>query len=266
MGLINREGTYRGITVSGGGARTGKSKYPQVLVQLRAMEFYDEEEDKWIDWSEYEENEMIGYLLLAGSDKTKSIFHWESIEKVYGWDGESFNSLATIEYENVQVQFRVGYGEGDYSDKLGVKSIDLYDADPTNKLTLLDEAGLTELTAQYATLFRSKKGEKKPVKLAGTPVVPGKKTETATETQAATTPPKAKKATKKNKKTCSQSQAWLTCQEAKAKSVDNAKLTEIWLKTVEINAPDGDEDKVKPEMWAQIRDQVIEQVKDDIPF
>jgi hypothetical protein len=53
MSQINRTGTFRFQPVDAGISLT-KNKFPQWIAQLQAVEYYDEDTEQWIDWSEYE--------------------------------------------------------------------------------------------------------------------------------------------------------------------------------------------------------------------
>ena len=279
MPLLDRTGTYRTKGIIDGGLGETSSGLPQLVLSLQADEIYDFEEKCWVDWSDTETREITAYLVLIGK-KDNEIFHCKSIEKALGWDGASLSSLAAIDFQAAGIQFRVE--ENEYNDKvtLQVAGIDHYDAEPGRTVQKLDAAEVKGLDAKYASFFRKRTGEKKP-KTVGAPKVPSNKppsgvpktdTQVAEEAAPPVAPPKApaKKTKKPAKKAagCTQTEAWVASKKAKHESISDETLTEVWLKAVETLAPDGDEDKMSPELWQRVRDVVVAQVVDDtdIPF
>lgn len=279
--LINREATFRTKNIVDGGLGQTSTGLPQLTLSLRADEIYDFEDKCWVPWDDVEEREITAFLVLIGK-KDNEIFHCKSIEKALGWDGASLSSLNDIDYQNSGIQFRTVENEWEDKVTIQVAGIDHYDAEPGRTIQKLDAAEVKGLDAKYATFFRKRSGEKKP-KPVGKPVVPVIKPKTVApdqppppptdvvETTEATAPPKAPKKVTKPKKAakaagCTQTDAWKACNKAKDESVSKDKLIAVWLKTVEVKAPDGDEDKISPELWAEIRDVVVEQVSSDIPF
>ena len=272
--LINREGTFRTKNIVDGGLGQTPTGLPQLVLSLRADEIYDFDEKCWVPWDDQEEREITAFLVLIGK-KDNEIFHCKSIEKALGWDGASLSSLNDIDYQNSGIQFRTQENEWEDKVSIQVAGIDHYDAEPGRTVQKLDAAEVKGLDAKYALFFRKRAGEKKP-KTVGKPPVPVVKPKKNPEADAADVPDQAPpkkaakppKAPKKAKKTegCTQTEAWKACKTAKDKSVSDQKLTDIWLKTVEDVAPDGDEDKLSPEGWANIRRIVVAQVVDDIPF
>ena len=283
--LIDREGTFRTKNIVDGGLGQTSSGLPQLSLSLRADEIYDFEEKCWVSWDDVEEREITAYLVLIGK-KDNEIFHCKSIEKALGWDGASLSSLNDIDYQNFGIQFRTQ--ENEYEDKITIQvaGIDHYDAEPGRTVQKLEATEVKGLDAKYASFFRKRSGEKKP-KTVGKPIVPVAKPKKDPETDTANVPettslrnvseraseappkkapkkaakPKAKKADK-----CTQTEAWVACKKAAPETMTEQQLADLWLKTVEANAPDGDEDKLSPEGWANIRRIVVAQVVDDIPF
>ena len=273
--LIDREATFRCKNIVDGGLGKTSTKLPQLVLSLRADEIYDFDEKCWVPWDDVEEREITAFLVLIGK-KDNEIFHMKTTEKAFGWDGASLDSLRIIDFQNFGIQFTTVENEYEGKTSIQVAGIDHYDAEPGRKVNKLDAAEVKGLDAKYAAFFRNRSGEKKP-KLVGAPKVPAKKTtvvpkkeETATEATA-DAPSKAPKKTDKPKKAkkaggCTQTEAWIACKKAKVEAISDEKLTEVWLKAVETLAPDGDEDKMSPELWQQVQDVVVAQVIDDIPF
>lgn len=267
-------GTYRGNIVDHGVAET-TGGFPQWIAALHATHYYDEQEKAWVDLSEYDEVDITAYLVLAGREQ-KEIFHCKNIEKAVSWDGQSWSSLAALDLSGTQIQFRVE--EHTYNEKvsLQVAGVDHYDAEPGRRVQKLDAKDLKNLDAKFATFFRKRKGEKKPVKPVGKPTIPGKKPaasskETPEETSE-TDIPKAQKKTGKTAKPkkgvngCTQGDAWAACKKAKDKSVSDKKLADAWLEAVEKLAPEGDENNMTSELWLRVKEVVVERVSSDIPF
>ena len=285
--LIDREGTFRTKNIVDGGLGQTSTGLPQLTLSLRADEIYDFDEKCWVPWDDVEEREITAYLVLIGK-KDNEIFHCKSIEKALGWDGASLSSLNNIDYQNSGIQFTTKENEWEDKVTLQVSGIDHYDAEPGRTVQKLEAAEVKGLDAKYAAFFRKRSGEKKP-KPVGKPVVPGKKPGKDPEADAADVPEGSlrsvskraseippKKAAKPPKKVakpkaakadkCTQTEAWVACKKAAPETCTEQQLADLWLKTVEANAPDGDEDKLSPEGWANIRRIVVAQVADDIPF
>jgi len=274
--LIDREATFRTTNIVDGGLGMTSTGLPQLVLSLRADEIYDFEEKVWVPWDDVEEREITAFLGLIGK-KDNEIFHCKSIEKALGWDGASLNSLNDIDYQNSGIQFTTEENEYEGTIRIQVTRIDHYDAEPGRMVTKLDAAEVKGLDAKYAAFFRNRIGEKKP-KTVGKPVIPAAKPKaegslTSVSERAGESPPPKKaakppKAPKKVKKTegCTQTEAWKACKTAKHESVSDQQLTDVWLKTVGDVAPDGDEDKLSPEGWANIRRIVVERVSSDLPF
>ncbi len=294
--LIDREDTFRCKSIVDGGIGETSTGLPQLVLSLRADEIYDFDEKCWVPWDDVEEREITAFLVLVGK-KDNEIFHCKAIEKALGWDGAGFSSLAAIDFLAAGIQFTTK--ENIWEDKVSIQvaGIDHYDAEPGRTVNKLDAAEVKGLDAKYASFFRKRTGEKKP-KPVGAPKVPGKKSTTTLPAAAKgataagaikieeptsltsvsgragddvppAAPPKApvKKPKKVKKGTgCTQTEAWVAAKKAKDKSISDEKLIEVWLKAVQTLAPDGDEDKMSPELWARVRDVVVGQVSDDIPF
>lgn len=285
--LIDREATFRTKNIVDGGMGETSTGLPQLVLSLRADEIYDFDEKCWVPWDDVEEREITAFLVLVGK-KDNEIFHCKAIEKALGWDGAGFSSLAAIDFLAAGIQFTTK--ENIWEDKVSIQvaGIDHYDAEPGRTVNKLDAAEVKGLDAKYASFFRKRTGEKKP-KPVGAPKVPGKKPtipaknrdsvpdgpESTSLTSVSgragddvppVAPPKApvKKPKKAKKGTgCTQTEAWVAAKKAKYEAISDEKLIEVWLKAVQTLAPDGDEDKMSPELWAQVRDVVVGQVVDD---
>lgn len=262
---------YRGSILDHGLSLT-QNEYPQWIVALHAEEYYDEEEKIWVDWSDRDDTDITGYFVLAGRDQ-KEIFHCKNIEKAVGWDGQSWKSLAELDLNEIKVQFRVEEHTYEENTTLRVAAIDHYDAEPGRTVQKLDVSEVKALDAKYASFFRKRKGEQKPIKPIGKPTIPIKSkpkvdsSEDVAPDKSDDAPPKKEKAKPKKEKSCTQAEAWKACKKAKDESISDSKLANIWLQSVETLAPDGDEDQMTPELWQRVKEVVSEQVSgDEIKF
>lgn len=201
--LIDRASTFRGRVVDHG-VSLSTNGFPQWVAQLIATEIYDEGDDdnegKWVDWSEYDVNEITSYQVLFGGNK-KETLAVPQIKKITGWKGNSFQVLNDLNLSEVGIQFRVE--ENTYQEKtsLQVAWIDEYDAVLGRRVTKLDPEDLKKLDAQYAQLLKQT-GKKAapaktptkvtPIEVQGAkPIIPPAK---------ATKPTSPSKVTKKNVK------------------------------------------------------------------
>lgn len=265
MGLMTTQesypGTYRGSIIDHGLSLT-KNDYPQWIATLHAEEYWDEEEKVWVSWTDRTDTDITARLVLAGSNE-QEIFHCKNLEKAIGWDGESWKSLAELDLTETKIQFRVE--EHIYNEviSLQVAGINHYDAEPGHTIQKLNAPEIKDLDAKFASFFRKRKGEKKPIKPIGKPIIPKPETD---ETRPNLPSPPEKKTKGKKVKGCTQQEAWKACKKAKDESVSDKQLAEVWLQTVETLAPNGDEEQMNNELWARVRDIVVEQVKSDIPF
>ncbi len=175
MNQVDRIGTYRFTKVleAGVGAKQddkGNFKTVSFNVRLLLSEYYDEQEEKWVDWSPAE-IELPAYLYLFGvnkkSDKLEPTFHHEAVMKVFNWDGKSFQILANNDYSKIKGQVRVKDNDPEYADRnpFQVSNIDVYDADPSNQLRSLDPATLKELDAKFAQVLQASGQAPKPATL-----------------------------------------------------------------------------------------------------
>lgn len=248
MSLIDRVGTFRGGVVDAAVSVT-KNGFPQFVIQFRATEYYDEEAGVWIDWSEYDENEITAYQVLFDGKDNKTL-NCQQIEKVFGWDGLSFEALNNADYSKVNLQFRIA--ENTYNDKtsLQVEWLDVYDATPGRRVKKLDASDLKQLQGKYASLLKN------------TAETPAKAVKAPTKSNA---PPKAPKISKAPVSTipplpggkCSKQEAWDACVELKAKEITDEKLATTWVKTIEKIAGAKPDTKVTSEEWFEIKEAVL---------
>lgn len=269
MSLINYCGTFRGVLIDWGISQT-QNGYPQFQISLVAKEYWDQDEKIWVDWSQYEENEIIAYLVLVGGEG-KPLLNCHQLQKALGWSGESFKELAEGDYGQTIIQFRVEESTYDNVTRKKVVWIDHVDAEPGRTVQKLDVDEVKKLDAMYASALRDLSGGNKPKK-------PVKKPEVPETTKAITQPPLPEIEIKKPKnklqtevvkleppakKEITKQEAWEAAVEAKAKTVTDDQLSQIWLETIEEL---GGENNFEPGDWERVKNIIVEQVKDDIPF
>lgn len=168
--IIGYAGSYRGdvvdhaVNLSSGG-------YPQLQLTLAAVEQFDFETQKWIDWSQYDQG-ITGYLILAGKEG-KATRNAEQIMKVFKWDGMSFAGLDAMPINGSKVQFRVA--DEVYLEKTRQKVVwvDDYEAKPSSGLGAvekLDAGKLAALDKQFAGTLKGLTGGK--IAVAKAPATP----------------------------------------------------------------------------------------------
>lgn len=259
---IDRTGTFRGSITDFGLAIT-KNNFPQLVLALCGEGYYDEDEKTWVNWEGVEEADITAYLVLFGAEKNSTL-NMKQVQKALNWDGLSFASLLKTEWESLKVQFRVEPHTYNEQTTLRVNWIDAYDAEPGRTISKLTDDEVKKLDIEYAVAFKKNSGgqQVKPVSASDLPwTKPTEQVEPKT-----TKPPKTSKKKPGSKPGCTSEEAWTACIAAKAKNISEDKLAEIWVETVSTLAPDGDEEKMTPDLWLRVKEIVMERTKDDIPF
>ena len=163
MSLIDRTGTFRGY-VTDSCVTVTRNGFPQFEARLHAIELYDEENEQWIDWSEYDENELTAYLTLFGGNGNPTLSA-EQLQKALGWDGASLASLDEADYSKTMMQFRVDENTYEGKTTLRVQWVDHADAEPGKTIRRLDANEIKGLDAKYAAALRKLSGGVKPKKV-----------------------------------------------------------------------------------------------------
>ena len=243
MGLINQEGFYKGTIVSGAFGVTAKG-LPQSVWMLKASEVYDEDGQEFLP-ADSEADEITAYLCMFNHDG-KENFNNPKIKKITGWDGGDFNDLSEMDLTDLELSFRVEYGKGDYTDRLGVNGVDVPDASPTRTVTKLDKAAIDALQAKYAPAMAKTKAPVKAVSAKGK----GKDKPTAAAKGKKPKPPKAAAVGK-----CTDQEAYDACYNLKRDDVTDERLDELWVKMVaQVNE---DETAITPEEWYAIKEKLL---------
>lgn len=274
MSQIDRIGNFRGYAIDSGIGET-KNGYPQWVASLQAAEYYDEDTEQWIDWSQYAESEITAYCVLFGGDGNPTLTA-KQLQKALGWSGQSLQELNS-DYSQTLIQFRVE--ERTYRDNTSLQAtwIDHADAEPGRTINKLEAEDVKKLDSKYAAALRKLGGGPKPKSVPAKPETPKptkpvdkdaakKALRTKTEEKAARAKAAEEKATKKQappkpsapgkKETCTLEQAWESVYSAKGDMSDD-DLGKIWLETIDKY---GDQDTLSPAEWAVVRDEVIVEI------
>jgi len=277
MSQINRTGTFRFQPIDAGIATT-KNGYPQWVAQLKATEYYDVETEQWIDWSEYDENEIVCYMVLFDSNN-KPTLNITQLQKALGWSGTSFEELEYEHIADVIFQGRVEEHTYEGTTSLRVNWVDAYDAEPGRTLQKLDVNEVKKLNAKFATQLRELSGGTKPQSVPATKTskeeVKAAKKEKLAEQAARSktaedkvsqpksrpTPPRLppkKKAISEEQEVIEKGQAWIDCCKMRSDSVSDKELENTWHDVVDSL---GGEDAVEEnKLWKSVRDKVISQI------
>ncbi len=175
MSLIDRVGTFLGYAPIHG-VDTTKNGYPQLILQCEASHYYDEEVE---DYVEVAEQELRAYLVLYGKDG-KPLRNCGQVQKVFGWNGLSFQALAEMDLSETRFLFRVEENTYEGNTSLQISWIDDDEANPTRQVSSLDTKSLQGLDAKFGLAKVGKKTDKK--KPVGKPTVPGASKKTTKET------------------------------------------------------------------------------------
>ncbi len=258
MGAISREGTFRGVIIdSGVGVSSGG--YPQFVANIRATEYFDAQEQEWVDWSEQEE-EIMAYLVLFGGNN-KPTLSAKQLQKAFGWAGQSFKELNDADYSEVPFQFRIEVNEYQGNVSKQVNWVAEYDAIPGRHVSKLKDTEITKLDKLFAKQLKNFGG----VQVASAPEPAGKPNPPETENKipdAPEIPDKkvANTATDEVDKAqkCTKTEAWRYVIELIEKSApektDEERAT-LFTDAIQRVAPKAKTKKdITPEQWYQIRE------------
>ncbi len=279
MALIDRAATFRG-RIADHGVSKSSGGFPQLILQLVAVEIYDVDEQAWKDWSEYDVNEIQAYLVLFGG-KGETL-NSQQVKKVTGWDGLTFAGLEGMDLSETKIQFRVEENTYEGKTSLQVSWIDEYDAEPGRTVRKLDAAEIKALDAQYASLLKSSGKKAAPTKAPGKvtkanikstqpkgPVIKkGAKDPLGPPAEAAPAAPQAAPAAPAQAPAvnpnlpigkCTKDEAWETVYDLKAKEVTDEQIANIWTDAIKKIAPGVDQEKFTDEQWFAVRQVVLDE-------
>ena len=288
MSLIDRTGTFRGRIVDHGVSKS-TGGYPQWIASLIASEYYDVEEQVWVDWSEYDVNEITTYLVLFGG-KGETL-NSQQVKKVTGWNGNSFAELNGLNLDEVGIQFRVEENTYEGKTSLQVAWIDEYDATPGRTVRKLNPDELTALDTQYAKFLKQSGKKVTPAKAPKQTTIKGKgpidpvlgRLSSPQVKAKGIKPTQPKGPVKKVKKSndplgpgaspvaplpalpdpdlptghCTKDEAWGAVNDLKEKNVSDEKIANIWLGACQKVAPGTEQDAITDEQWFQVKEIVL---------
>jgi hypothetical protein len=132
--------------------------FPQLVARLYLTEWYDQQEQEWVDFSEFQ-MEITAYWVLyhkiKGTDKVGPGLNHQQVMKVFSWDGRSFATLAGGDYSDLKFQVRID--ENTYEGAkvpYQVNWLDEYTTDPNRQLKKLNTEELKALDAEFAGLIK----------------------------------------------------------------------------------------------------------------
>lgn len=286
MSIIDRAATFRGNIVDHA-VNESTGGYPQFVPQLIANEIWDEDDEKWVDWTPYEEREITAYLCLFGS-KGEVELNMRQTKAVTGWNGNSFAELDAADLSKVTLQFRVEENTYQKKTRLQVSWIDVADATPGRRVKKLDVAELKQLDAKYARFLKASGKKVAPTKKATKPAGP-KATPKVTKKGVEPTQPKGPVTRKKRGNDplgpdatppapeqtapipappsdpdlpighCTKDEAWAAAYTLKAKEYDDGKIAEVWRGAMKKIAPGVEQDAFTDEQWFSVKEIVLDQ-------
>lgn len=264
MSLVDRTGTFRGVITDHAVSLT-TNQFPQLVAQLQGLEYFDDDEKVWVDWSDVDEREITAYMVLFGG-KDKETLTCKQIKKVTGWSGKSFTELNDMDMSEIKLQFRVVEHTYNENTSMQVEWIDEYDATPGRSVRKLEKKELAELDAKYKPILTATSGgvtpAKAPTKPKAKPKAPKNGPPTAKEAveaeKALLKAPPARTDLPAGK--CSRKEAWDICVDLKYKAIGSEKLAQVWNTTVErIAGKTTPDSKVTDEQWFLIKEAVLDE-------
>ena len=179
---IDRIGTFLVGEIDRALGQTKKQGLPQLAIKVKVLQYYDQANEEYLDYSEYD-MQTDAYFTLAfnGKDGMETTFSFDDIMRVYNWDGRDFQTLTELPApETFMIKVKDNDPEFAAKNPFVVSKIDTADANPSDGLRKLDAAGVQSLQAQYGALL-NKKGK----------VAPPASAKKAPPVAPTTTPPKA---------------------------------------------------------------------------
>lgn len=271
---VDRTGVFRAKSTEHGLGQTRKAGYPQFNVTANLTAYYDEENAVWVDWSEYGQEVDIRLCLFGLVGKKKELgatLSYDQVCKVFNWDGADLQVLAEIE-AGVEFQITVKDNDPDYADKtpFQVSWIDVFDADPTQKIAKCTKEEIKGLNAKYAALLKAKATPAAPATAKvvtakpkaskkGTVTKKGKTTPAAPA--APKVPPKAPPTVVPTKQVdqYNKTKAWQTVVELKG-DVDDEQLKAAWQIAITEVSNGAGEDVLDGEGWWKVKDRTLDAV------
>lgn len=179
MQKFDREGVFKCEIVEHTISQTKNKGLPQFVARVKALEMFIGDSDEfeaygltepgWVDLSKFENLDDMGgmlYLVLF-KENGEPIFHYEALQNAIGWDGGSFQSLASMDLSNTQVLVEVRENEWDGKVTIRPEIIASVNDDPTSiggggPLKALDDTALADLQAKFGASMVTAKPAAKP--------------------------------------------------------------------------------------------------------
>ena len=264
---VDRTGVFRVKSTEHGLGTTRKAGWPQFNVIADITACYDQENDVWVDWKEYGQEVDCRLVLICQVGKKKEVgptLSFDQVEKVFKWDGADLQVLAETE-PGVEFQVTIKDNDPDYADKepFQVSWIDVFDADPSQKIAKCTKEEITGLNAKYAALLKAKATPKAPAKAGkkAAPKVSKPEPGTITKKEKPKVPPVAppKPAPTKQVDQFDKTKAWQTTVDLKG-DVTDEQLGAAWQKAIAEVSNGGGEDVLDGEGWWKVKDRTLDAV------
>lgn len=251
---IDRIGTFRVISTEHGLGKTRKAGHPQFNIQTTVTAIYDEENETWVDWSEYGQEIGVRQCLFGVEKKSgqvKTTLSYDQVEKVFKWDGVDLQVLAELP-PGVEFQVRVVDNDPDYADKnpYQVDWVDEFDADPSQKIEKCSKEEIDGLQAKYAALLKAKATPPKP---AAAKKAASKASKKKVGPKAPPKVPEPGVITKKDKP-APPAPTVPAPAEVATSQVDNYNKAQAWGDVVELKGPDVTDDQLQQAWQGSITD------------
>ena len=238
--LANREGRFRASVCEKGVNETGPNKLCTVVLRFRLNE--EHVDGQWRDVSA-ENLEVVAYCYVEKRDGTLNDFQIQMLREAFGWTGmDPFWFEDTPELPDVQVTLE--WETYNQKQRIRVRWINAYDAEPSAGVTHADANQRRSLTARLGSRLRAHFG--------GTPAPAPKPTGAPKAPPKRTPPPESKPAH-------TMDATWVLFADwAKAARVAEELLHDMWFDAIREVCGHDDADRVTPEQWAVIQTKVPE--------
>ena len=154
---VDRAGTFRVKEIDRALAASSKQGLAELHLHVQILEYYDTQEDAWVDFSECN-METIAYFNLVFYNKKgdqEVSLNYKQLMEVFGWDGRDLQELITMDIPDV-FQIRIEDNDPEYAAKRPfiVNWINNKDADPRGGLKKLDAKGVKDLQSKFGALLK----------------------------------------------------------------------------------------------------------------
>jgi len=280
---IDRIGTFRVKEIDRALAESTKQGLPELHLRMQILEYYDAQEDAWVDFSEYN-METIAYFNLVFYNKKgeqETSLNYKQLMEVFKWDGRDLQELVTMDIPDI-FQIRVGDNDLEYAAKrpFVVNWINDKDADPRGGLKKLDTEGIKALQAKFGAIFKksgkpvtAKKAPPVAPKEAEKPTVPGKQSKSdrvkeaneklrqeIAERDAKKAPEPVDKQTEEIRDGVTKQEAWEFVIELGDAACTDEQRTAAWRAAIQEIAGEIDEKEITPQQWHKIMHKTLDDI------